>query len=1115
MQKWAEHAPMNYLHKFPLVEAEKARVLGQFFEAEEFYERAISGASENEFIQEEALAYELAAKHYLARGREKIAQTYMKEAHYCYDRWGAKAKVKELETRYPQFFSQSYRDAPTAIPITSETVSNTSLIAFDLTAVMKASQTISREIELEQLLRSLMQILIQNAGAQTGYLILENSGEWLVEASCELSDENNENTRVTQILQSVPIANRLPESIIQYVIRTQECVILNNAIGEGAFINEPYIQQNKAKSIFCLPLLNQAKLVGVLYLENQLAVGAFTTERTQVLNLLSTQAAIAIENAKLYSKLRAKESKIAQFLEAVPVGIAIVDATGRPYYANQRGIQLMGKGTDPTIAPEQISAVYQFYVAGTEQIYPTERLPNVRALRGDRTRIEDLEIRQNNTTIPVEAWGTPVYDERGNIAYAIATFQDISDRKQAEKLLADYNRTLEQQVAERTAALQKSEAKFRNIFENSQVGIFRTRLSDGLILDANQRLAHLFGFDSPEEVIGLLHGADCYVNPSDRQQAIELLKRHGELQNFEVQLRKRDGTLFWGLYSSRQNAADGCMEGVIADISDRVSAEAALRERERELRLIANALPALVGYVNANGRYQFVNRTYEDWFRCSRDEILGKSVRELLGETAYHIAKPYIERVQTGQNTTYEAEILYPVGKKYVSVTYIPDAGPNAQVKGYYVLVTDISDRKRAEEVLRQSEAQFREQAILSAFRADVDSALAQSDSLPLTLHRCAAAVVKHFNAAFARIWTLNQDKNVLELQASAGMYTRLDGTHSRVPVGSHKIGRIAQERRPLLTNNVFDESSIDKEWAEREGMVAFAGYPILLDEQLVGVIAMFTRHPIPLSNFEALEFAAREMALGIKRKQAEVALQASETELRTLIEAIPDPLYILSAQGQIICAIAVEPDLRCHPIEEMIGKTLHQLGKEQADEFVGYIQQVLRTQQILTVEYSMFLNGRETWFSTRIAPLPHEQVIWLTRDITALKQAEATSILEERNRMAREIHDTLAQAFTGILIQVGAATQVLTDDPEATQAHLDTIEELARTGLTEARRSVTALRPQLLEDSDLSTALDRLVAQMRATTDTALIYQIQGTAYGLPAEVENNLLRIGQEALT
>ncbi|MBW4685483.1 MAG: PAS domain S-box protein [Komarekiella atlantica HA4396-MV6] len=964
MQKWAEHAPMNYLHKYHLVAAEKARVLGRFFEAEEFYERAISGAAEHEFIQEEALAYELAAKHYLARGREKFAQTYMKEAHYCYERWGATAKVKDLETRYPQFFSQKAASASTHT--TARNTSDRSAIAFDLAAVMKASQAISREIEPEPLLRSLMQTLIENAGAQTGYLILENcEGEWLIEASCKLNE--SENVYATQVLQSLTTANRLPESIINYVIRTQESVILNDATREGNFIHEPYIQQHQIKSICCLPLLNQAKLVGVLYLENQLAVGTFTPERisfpaggcankdatrSQVLNLLSTQAAIAIENARLYSKLRANESKLTQFLEAIPVGIAIVDAAGRPYYANQRGNQIVGKEIDRSLSPEQLTEAYQFYVTGSEQPYPTERLPAVRALRGERTWTDDLEIRQNNSTTPVEAWGTPVYDEQGNVIYAIVAFQDITERKQAEKLLADYNRTLEQQVAQQTAALrkseanyrdliqtansiiirsdmqgriqylndyglrffgyeeheilgrtlletivpeidscgrdlkqfvhnlfhdpqaylqsylqtenenlcrdgrrvwvawsnqaildeqgqvveilsvgnditqrkhaesalQRSEAKFRNIFENSQVGIFRTRLSDGLILDANQRLADLFGYDSPDEMIGKKQTTDCYVNSSDRQKAVELLKWNDELQNFEVQLRKQDGTLFWGLYSTRLNTADGCMEGVIADISDRVSAEE---------------------------------------------------------------------------------------------------------------------------------------------------------------------------------------------------------------------------------------------------------------------------------------------------------ALQASETELRTLIAAIPDPLSVLTAEGRILEAIAVEPHLQCQPVEEMIGKTLHQLGKEQADEWLGYIQQALRTQQILTVEYSMFLNGRETWFSTRIAPIRHERVIWLSRDITALKQAEATSILEERNRMAREIHDSLAQAFTGILIQVGAATQVLTDDPEATQAHLDTIEELARTGLSEARRSVTALRPQLLETGDLSSALDRLVTLMRANTETALIYQIQGRVYRLPAEVENNLLRIGQEALT
>jgi PAS domain S-box-containing protein len=495
----------------------------------------------------------------------------MKEAHYCYERWGAVAKVKDLETRYPQLFPETSGRVATPIRTTSGTTSNRSDIELDLATVMKASQAIAREIELEQLLRSLMNILIENAGAQTGCLILEDSGEWLVKAVCELND--GEHSCTTQVLQSIPTTNHLPESLVQYVIRTHESVILNDAAHEGHFINDPYIQHNQTRSVFCLPLLNQNKLVGVLYLENQLATGAFTPERSQVLNLLSTQAAIAIENAKLYAKLRTSKSQMAQFLEAAPVGIGIVDAAGRPYYANQRGIQLMGKEIDPAVPPDRLAEAYQVYVAGTNQSYPTERMPIVRALSGERTTVDDMEIYQNNQTIPLEVWGTPVFDDGGNVAYAIAAFQDISERKQAERLLADYKRTLEQQVVEQTTALRESEA--------------------------------------------------------------------------------------------------------------------AMRERERELRLIADALPALVSYLDIHQRYRFVNRTYEVWFRRSRDEILGKSVRETLGDAVYQTVKPYIDQVLAGQSVTYERESSFPTGKKYITASLIPDFDRHAQVKGYYGLIKD------------------------------------------------------------------------------------------------------------------------------------------------------------------------------------------------------------------------------------------------------------------------------------------------------------------------------------------------------------------------------------------------------------------------------------------
>ncbi|MBW4442068.1 MAG: DUF4118 domain-containing protein [Plectolyngbya sp. WJT66-NPBG17] len=259
------------------------------------------------------------------------------------------------------------------------------------------------------------------------------------------------------------------------------------------------------------------------------------------------------------------------------------------------------------------------------------------------------------------------------------------------------------------------------------------------------------------------------------------------------------------------------------------------------------------------------------------------------------------------------------------------------------------------------------------------------------------------------------------------------------------------------------------------------------------------------------------------ERIQAEAALKTSEGELRALFAAIPDPLFVIDAEGRILRAALLESEKLYLPIDEQITRTLSEIFEQtQADTFLGYIQQVLQTQQRVMVEYKLMLK-QETWFAAHITPFSNNAVIWLARDITEqrnaalreLKQAEEASILEERNRMAREIHDTLAQAFTGILVQVGAATQVLTDDIEATQAHLDMIDELARTGLTEARRSVAALRLQLLDEGNLQSALHRLITQMRAVTDTALIYEVKGTAYSLPAEVEHNLLRIGQEALT
>ncbi|EKF05717.1 MULTISPECIES: AAA family ATPase [unclassified Tolypothrix] len=314
MQIWSHYAPMNFLQKYHLVAAERHRVLGEDIQAIDNYNRAIELSREHEYLQEEALANELAAKFYLTKGMTKIAQVYMVDAHYCYQRWGAIAKVRQLEETYPQLLiwqSSSFEKARTSISQTLNrlTTSSTSSSSdsgvaevLDLATVIKASQAIAGEIVLENLLAKLMAIVIENAGATKGVLILCQNGELWIKAVKEVGSDT------VKVLQSLPVdhSDVLPKVIVNYVARTQSDVVLTNATCEGLFIKDIFIKENQPQSVLCTPILNQGKLLGVLYLENHLTTGAFTDNHLEVLKILSSQAAISIENALLYQTLEQK-----------------------------------------------------------------------------------------------------------------------------------------------------------------------------------------------------------------------------------------------------------------------------------------------------------------------------------------------------------------------------------------------------------------------------------------------------------------------------------------------------------------------------------------------------------------------------------------------------------------------------------------------------------------------------------------------------------------------------------------------------------------------------------------------------------------------------------------
>ncbi|NEP42125.1 MAG: GAF domain-containing protein [Okeania sp. SIO2H7] len=295
-QYWAAHAPMNHQHKVDLIEAERARLSDNKTAAIELYDRAIKGAKENGYIQEEALANERAALFYLDWGKETVAKVHIEEAYYCYARWGAKAKADQLEAKYPQFLTfqpQTNSGSSSHPSLNTLTSSNSSL---DLAAAIKASRAISGEIELNSLLRALIQIVLENAGADKAILILNNSDTWVVSAKCDGSNCE---------LLNVPCdeTSNLPHGLFNTVKRTRQTILVNNIEEDDTWLRDPYLVENRPQSLCCLPILERGQLLGILYLENNITAGAFTSDRLEVLNLLTAQAAVSIENARLYRRL--------------------------------------------------------------------------------------------------------------------------------------------------------------------------------------------------------------------------------------------------------------------------------------------------------------------------------------------------------------------------------------------------------------------------------------------------------------------------------------------------------------------------------------------------------------------------------------------------------------------------------------------------------------------------------------------------------------------------------------------------------------------------------------------------------------------------------------------
>ncbi|MCU1259554.1 MAG: hypothetical protein JWO80_2439, partial [Bryobacterales bacterium] len=300
LREWAENYPPTFADKHALVLAEIARIEKRDTDAMRLYEEAIHLAREQGFVQNEALAHELAARFYLARGIDTIGLACLRSARNCYDRWGALGKVKQLDERYPHLHEER---SPTFSATIGRPVGQ-----LDVDTVVKASQALSSEIVLPKLIEKLMRIAVEHACAERGLLILFRGDEPQIEAEAV---SGRGGAQVT-VRQTAVTASDLPQSALRYLIRTRERVVLEDASAGNLYSDDEYVRQKRPRSVLCLPIVKQTKLVGALYLENSLTPCAFTSDRIAVLELLASQAAISLENASLYSELQRGETFLAQ-----------------------------------------------------------------------------------------------------------------------------------------------------------------------------------------------------------------------------------------------------------------------------------------------------------------------------------------------------------------------------------------------------------------------------------------------------------------------------------------------------------------------------------------------------------------------------------------------------------------------------------------------------------------------------------------------------------------------------------------------------------------------------------------------------------------------------------
>jgi PAS domain S-box-containing protein len=662
LRVWAENYPPTFGDKHALVAAEIARIEGQDADAMRLYEKAIRSAHENGFVQNEGLAHEVAARFYAARGLKTVADAYLRNARSCYLRWGAEGKVRQLDRLYPHLAAEGQR--PTA-------AIGTPIQQLDVASIVKASQAVSSEIELPKLIERLMTLALENAGADRGLLILPIEDDYSIQAEAKAAGEKIEVALCKKEIASITC----PESLLRYVIRTLENVLLDDASRPNLFSEDDYLRGRKSTSILCLPLIKQGQLTGLLYLENSLTSHAFTPDRTAVLELLAAQAAISLENTRLYSDLQEREARVRRLVESNIIGVLILDhPEGRILEANEAFLHMLGYSRADLIA----GRLNRTALTPNEWNDATERAQVELRATGTCKAFEKEYFRKDGTRVPVLVGGTLLGEDRDK---GVAFVLDLTERKRAEAALQERARLLD--------------LTHDTIF---------VRGMNGVISFWNHGAEQLYGWTREEALGRISHQLLRTSFPARLEEITAEVLSTGRWEG-ELVHTKRDGTQVsvasrWSLQEDERGRPVGILE-TNNDITERKRAEYLTGH-------VFERSPDSICIVGKDYRLQRVNPVFEQLWGKPAAALVGMHLAEVIGTELFERnSKPSLDRCFTGEEVSIADWYVTARGRRYRVITHSPLRRDDQLVEAALLIGRDFTDHVLASEALRAAQMEL------------------------------------------------------------------------------------------------------------------------------------------------------------------------------------------------------------------------------------------------------------------------------------------------------------------------------------------------------------------------------------------------------------------------